>query len=46
MPLIPALRRQKQVGLYEFKAYLSTSEFQDRAATQRNPVLKHKKIKK
>jgi hypothetical protein len=40
MPLILALRRQRQVDLYEFKASLiyKVSSKPARAVTQRNPV--------
>jgi predicted nuclease of restriction endonuclease-like (RecB) superfamily len=43
MPLIPALRRQRQVRLCEFQAW-STKQVtgQPRTVTQRNPVSKHK----
>ena len=42
MTLIPALRRQKQMDLCEFKASLVYKETPRtaRAVTQRNPVLK------
>ena len=44
MPLIPALERQKQVDIYEFKASLvyRASSRTARAVTQRNPVSKNK----
>ena len=44
MPLIPALRRQRQVDLCEFEASLvyRASSRTVRAVTQRNPVLKLK----
>ena len=44
MPLIPALRRKRQVDLSEFEASLvyKVSSRTARAATQRNPVLKNK----
>jgi hypothetical protein len=46
-PLIPALRRQRQVSLCEFKASLVYSLSSRKArATQRNPVKKKKKKKK
>ncbi|EGW05469.1 hypothetical protein I79_010035 [Cricetulus griseus] len=48
-PLITALRRQRQVDLWEFKANLVyRSECQDRLSktTQRNPVSKNQKRKK
>ena len=46
MPLIPALRRQIQADLYEFKASLlyKASSRTARAVTQRNPVSKQNKI--
>jgi hypothetical protein len=45
MLLIPALGRQRQVDLCEFKASLAyTLSSRTASATQRNPVLK-KKIK-
>ena len=48
MPLIPALRRQRQVKLCEFKVNLvyRVSSRIARVVTQRNPVYKKKKIKK
>ena len=43
MPLIPALGRQRQVHLCEFKASLVYGASSRKAkATQRNPVLKDK----
>ena len=41
-PLIPALRRQRQVDLCEFEASL-VYRARSRAVTQRNPVSKKKK---
>ena len=48
MPLIPALGRQRQVDLCEFKASLvyRASSRTARAVTQRNPVSKNKRKKK
>jgi hypothetical protein len=42
MPLIPALERQRQADLYEFKAILLYKESSRRArATWRDPVSKN-----
>jgi hypothetical protein len=45
-PLIPVLRRQRQVDLCEFKASLvyKANPGQPRLITQRNPVSKNKQI--
>ena len=46
MPLIPALWRQRQVDLCEFKdSLVYRVSFRTSRATQRNPVLKNKKTK-
>ena len=45
MPLIPALRRQKQVYLCEFEASLVYKSSRIARDAQRNPVLKEKKKK-
>jgi hypothetical protein len=42
MPLIPALRKQRQVDLCKFKATLDGVSFRIDRSTQRNPVLKNK----
>ena len=43
-PLIPALRRQRQVDVYEFEASLVyRSSSRTARATQKNPALKKKK---
>ena len=47
MPLVPALKRQRQADLYEFKVNLVYRMSSRRArATQRNPVAKNQKKKK
>jgi hypothetical protein len=44
MPLVPALRRQRQVALCEFKASLVyKASFRTARTTKRSPVLKSKK---
>ena len=46
MPLIPALRMQRQVDLYEFEASLVyKSQFQDRHQSYRETVSRKKKNK-
>ena len=45
MPSIPALRRQRQAGLCEFKAILVYSDSKAARAAKRNPDLKKKKKK-
>ena len=48
LPLIPALGKQRQVDLYEFKSNLVYKESSKtaRAVTQRNSVLKNQNKKK
>ena len=48
MPLIPALGKQRQVDLYEFKSSLVYKESSKTAwaVTQRNSVLKNQNKKK
>ena len=47
MPLIPALRKQRQMGLCEFEASLVyRASSRTVRATQRNPVSKNKQTKK
>jgi hypothetical protein len=40
MPLIPAVRRQRQVDFYEFTASMLYKNSRTARTTQRNPVLK------
>lgn len=47
IPLIPAIRRQRQVSLCEFKGILNkTSSRTAKAVTQTNPVSKNKQASK
>jgi hypothetical protein len=46
MPLMPALRRQRQADLHDFKASLAyVVSFRSARAIQRNPISKQNKTK-